>query len=104
MVYRYRIFQLPINNKFCFVAFDEAMSHDTWGGRFDYVSVYAASIDADSIGDALEHIWRLHNADDRPSGRCFRSLSMSDVVTIDGIPYYCDRFGWSEIPGDRWNP
>lgn len=100
MTYNYRIFQCPASTSYCFRDFEEAMKYGM--NRFDYVSVYADTIEAKTISGALERIYMLHNMDNRPSGNCIRSLSMSDVVTINGIPYYCDDIGWSEIPSDRW--
>ena len=99
-MYDYRLYQTPVGTSYCFRSFQEAMEHGL--KRQDYVSVYADSIKANTIGIALETIWEIHNLDTRPSGNSFRSLSMSDVVTINGIPYYCDKIGWSEIPVDRW--
>lgn len=29
-----------------------------------------------------------------------RSLSVGDVVTVDGTPYACQRFGWIQVPGE----
>jgi len=100
MTYNYRIFQCPVGMNYCFRDFQTAML--TGMSRHDYVSVYADTIEARTIGEALERIYMLHNMDNRPNGNYIRSLSMSDVVTINGIPYYCDDFGWSEIPSDRW--
>lgn len=98
--YNYRIFQAPSNVKYCFRDFDDAMRYGLT--LWDYVSVYAGEVKADTIGEALEKVFIRHNAPDRPNGNCIRSLSMSDVVTIDGTPYYCNDIGWSEIPADRW--
>lgn len=100
MIYKYRLFQTPVKTAYCFRDFDCAMKNGF--DRFDYVSVYAGEVDAPTIGKALEQVYMLHNRDNRPSGQCFRSVSMSDVVTINGIPYYCDDIGWSEVPADRW--
>lgn len=39
-------------------------------------------------GGALDEIWALFNADDRPNGRYERSLSVADVITLDGKKSY----------------
>ena len=99
MIYTYKIFQTE-NRSYIFMSFDFAMKHGF--KRNDYKSCFRGTVEATCINEALEKLWIRHNADDRPAGKTMRSLSMSDIVTIDGIPYYCDRFGWSEIPAERW--
>jgi hypothetical protein len=47
--------------------------------------------------EILERMWCKYNADDRPDGRAHRSMSMGDVVSIDGRAYFCDRVGWSRL-------
>lgn len=44
----------------------------------------------------LEHIFMIYNTD-FPEGYKGRSLSCSDVVVIDEVPYFCARFGWEKI-------
>lgn len=100
MTFRYMIHQVPHRCGYRFMPFSFAMEHGlSWE---DYVSVYGGTIEADTIGQALERIFGLHNRDDRPNGQGMHSLSMADVVELNGKPYYCDRFGWSEVPKDRW--
>lgn len=65
----------------------------------DYADVWQGEIEAETIGDALDELFRIFNMD-IPEGYRGRSLSVSDVVKLDGTPYYCDVFGWSEIPSE----
>ena len=65
----------------------------------DYKEV--ASIDVeDNISDdeALEYIFTLGNTnqDLRDANPEMRSISMSDIVLLNGKYYYCDSFGWKE--------
>lgn len=46
---------------------------------------------------ALEAIYGLFNDPDRPDDFHGHSLSVSDVVTIDGYAYYCDHIGWQDL-------
>lgn len=46
---------------------------------------------------ALECIFFMFNRDNRPSGKTMRSLSVGDVVCMDGKYYLCCRFGFKEI-------
>ena len=97
--YNYEIYQTD-EREYIFMPFDYAMKHDL--NKEDYVFCIKGKVEAICIDEALEKLWVRHNADDRPLALQMRSLSMSDVVVLNGKPYYCDRFGWSEIPKERW--
>jgi hypothetical protein len=45
----------------------------------------------------LNDLYTLHNRDDRPSGKVCRSLSISDIVVVEGRAYACQRDGWKRI-------
>jgi hypothetical protein len=48
--------------------------------------------------DILEDIWVMFNREERtPANYIGRSLSVSDVVGIDGRLYFCDSVGWKRI-------
>lgn len=51
--------------------------------------------------DALEYIFTLGNTnqDLRDANPEMRSISVSDVVELNGKYYYCDAFGWKDISG-----
>lgn len=100
MKYCYRLYMAPMSVDYTFRGYDDAMTHSL--KRADYVSVWFDEIEANTIDEALEKIFAKHNRDDRPNGRGMRSLSISDVVVINHIPYYCDIFGWSVIPSNVW--
>ena len=101
MTYEYRILQTPIANPWCFRSFSEAMECKKFN-RNNYVSVWSGNVEAGSINEALYKLDVLFNADDRPNGKHSRSLSMSDIVTLNGVPYYCDSVGYSEISKEKW--
>jgi len=91
----YVIYMTPVSTPYCFRSFDCAMSHG-WTMR-DYVPVWRGTVESETVNGALEELFRIFNVD-RPSEYCGRSLSISDIVVLDGKPYYCDSFGWSECP------
>lgn len=47
--------------------------------------------------ETLNHVWRKFNDDERPDGHRMRSLSISDVVQVEGRSYICNTFGWKDI-------
>lgn len=92
----YIIYMTPVSTDYCFMDFEYAMKHN-WSLNA-YVPVWRGTIESENINSALEKLFRIFNTEERPSEYYGRSLSMSDVVVLDGKPYYCDRFGWSECP------
>lgn len=61
-----------------------------------YNKVYEGEITADSVVGALDALFEkfnLHHPDDFKG----HSLSVSDVIVLDGKKYYCDSFGWVDI-------
>ena len=46
--------------------------------------------------DILEEVFYTFNAT-RPEDFTGHSLSVSDIVVIDGTPYFCDSFGWQKL-------
>jgi hypothetical protein len=47
-----------------------------------------------AIERRLEAIFMAFNADDRPNGKIAHSLSMGDVVTLDGVAFAVDVCGF----------
>ena len=49
----------------------------------------------------LEDLFYVFNSSDvRPPNYGGRSLSVSDVVVVDGVPYFCDSIGWRKIESE----
>ena len=61
-------------------------------GELDY-EAYAASV---SRPDVLDHLFYIFNME-RPEDFKGHSLSVSDIVEIDGVNYYCDAMGWVKL-------
>lgn len=65
----------------------------------DYSCIYEGEIRESraSRDSVLESLWRMFNIK-HPEDYYGRSLSVSDIVAIDDKAYFCDYFGWVEIP------
>lgn len=98
----YEIYQTPVSTPYCFRSFAEAMEADFSSEDYDLKYIGEVNIKDQTINYVLDEIFIRHNRDDRPNGKKMRSLSVSDVVVLDNRPYYCDSYGWSEIPPERW--
>lgn len=68
--------------------------------KFDlnnYKVVYEGQIESDcSTIEILEHLYERFNIS-KPADYNGHSLSVSDVVVLDNVAYYCDSFGWERI-------
>ena len=62
----------------------------------DYEVVYEGELDCPEMPNALEELFEIFNVR-RPKDFERRSMSISDVVEIDGKNYYCDFVGWEEL-------
>ena len=62
----------------------------------DYEVVYEGELDCSEMPNALEELFEIFNVK-RPKDFERRSMSISDVVEIDGKNYYCDFIGWEEL-------
>lgn len=93
---KYEILQL--NDKSEDLMFE---SYDYIKSKFDidnYDVVYEGEIDDTDkeTGDILEDIY-VHFNMFIPKGFKGHSMSMSDVIRLNGESYYCDRFGFVKI-------
>ena len=62
----------------------------------DYELVYEGDIKVEETYETLEDLFKIFNVD-RPADFKGHSLSVSDIVELDGKYYYCDNVGWTDI-------
>ena len=62
----------------------------------DYEVVYEGELEYPEMPNALEELFEIFNIR-RPEGFKGRSMSVSDIVEVDGKNYYCDAAGWVEL-------
>ena len=65
----------------------------------DYEVVYDAHIDVDDYatdGSILDRLWVIFNVD-HPGDYQARSLSVSDIIELDGVKYYVDSVGFVKV-------
>ena len=61
-----------------------------------YKKVYEGEVEGDTVLNALENIFRVFNIE-HPDDYRGHSLSVSDVVILDEVKYYCDNYAWVNI-------
>jgi hypothetical protein len=45
----------------------------------------------------LDRLFTMYNADDRSDGKVRRSMSVGDVVSLDGKAFQCASMSWLEL-------
>ena len=73
---------------------DEKYGFNHW----NYRKVYEGEIDDPSrtISEVLDDLFYIFNHN-HPEGFQGHSLSVSDVVVLEGVKYYCDSCGWVNV-------
>ncbi len=93
----YKILQLK-DIKSCdysFMDYETAKNHNF--SLDDYKEVYSGSLLKNKYDENnLEELFNIFNLD-RPDDFTGHSLSVSDIVELDGKKYYCDSFSWEKI-------
>lgn len=62
----------------------------------NYKEVYTGEIEGDDVYVVLEALFTKFNIH-RPEDFHGHSMSVSDIVKINGKYYYCDSIGWEEV-------
>lgn len=96
MVHNYSIHQLKCSNPKAFLHYDIVVNNLGGVDFNEYKHVYTGEIEGDDPIAMLEILFTRFNVN-HPAGFKGHSLSVSDIVVLDGIKYYCDSFGWKTI-------
>lgn len=64
---------------------------------FEFREVERGEIEADSPHTAAEQLFLIHNRDNRPRGREIRSMSVGDILVIDGTAWICETVGFRPL-------
>jgi hypothetical protein len=62
----------------------------------DYEVIYEGEIDGNSTYECLEQLFYIFNQE-HPEDFKGHSLSVSDIVELDGGNFYCDSHGWVNV-------
>ena len=94
---KYEILQLKYekHRAYGFMDYEWALEHGF--SLDDYEKVYEGEIDMElEENEYLELLFRIFNVN-RPSDFKGHSLSVSDIVVLNGEKFYCDSFGWKKL-------
>lgn len=100
---KYKIIQLKdiAGCKYAFMNYNYAKTHGfsfddyevVYEGDTDDLKLKFGSIDANHI---LESLFAIFN-NNHPKDYKGHSISVSDIIEIDGMAYYCDSFSWKAL-------
>lgn len=96
MKHNYSIHQLKCSNPKAFLSYNIVVSQLGGVDFNEYKQVYTGEIEGDDPAVMLEILFTKFNVN-HPVDFKGHSLSMSDIVVLDGTKYYCDSFGWKAI-------
>lgn len=80
---------------YAFMSYMYARAHGLSIEDYDCVEDRDMSIETKNTKDLLEWLFMVYNGGDKPNG--MRSMSVSDIVELNGNKYYCDSVGWIAI-------
>ena len=61
-----------------------------------YTKVYEGEVEGEDVEETLDSLYVKFQGR-KPEGYTGHSLSVSDVIVLDGTAYYCDNYGFEEI-------
>jgi len=94
----YKIYQITNYND-CDYKFDGwNYAKDKFNFKRDYTLIYEGKVEPNENSniDILEDLFYIFNMK-HPSDFKGHSLSVSDIVELDGVCYYCDSTGWKKL-------
>lgn len=67
--------------------------------RFGTINMndYRCVFSGEELVNGLDDIFTKCNSYPKPTGYTGWSMSISDIIEMDGKKYYCDAFGWKEM-------
>lgn len=89
----FKIYQLPVENKAKYMDYEFVTENGIMPALADYNMVYESEADDSTT---LDDLFRKFNVA-HPADFKGHSLSVSDIVEMDGKYYYCDDYGWEEV-------
>lgn len=94
----YKLYQVKrdLTRDFGFMDYDMMQDLDIELNINNYNLVAEEEITVGNYRKLLNDLFTTYN-NNHPEGYEGRSMSVSDIVCIDGCCYYCDSIGWCEI-------
>ena len=66
-------------------------------GRFEEAELCETENIGGTDAGILDFMFIKYNSDNRPDGKIRPSMSVGDIISIDGRTYQCARIGWNRL-------
>lgn len=93
---KFKVYQLPVKHNAKFMRLSFVKEHNIMPKLEDYKLVYEGEFEPQGEYSEPDQLYMKFQGE-KPEGYTGHSISMSDVVEIDGKYYYCDSYGWEEV-------
>ena len=93
---QFSIYQLPVEHAAKFMRLSFVKEHNIMPKLEDYKLVYEGEFEPQGEYSEPDQIYMKFQGE-KPEGYTGHSISMSDVVEIDGKYFYCDSYEWEEV-------
>ena len=90
---QFRIYQLPVEHKAKFMDLEFVKEHSIMPKLEDYKLVWEGEVEDNITLDGIFHKFNVAHPEDFKG----YSLSMSDIVEMDGKFFYCDSYSWENV-------
>lgn len=89
-----KIYQCDLTCKYVFMGYEYAEDKLNMD---DYKMVFEYTTGVEDVNEILNDAWKKGNDGTFYIRPGMRSVSMSDIIEVDGIKYYVDTFGFKEL-------
>ena len=89
-----KIYQCDLTCKYVFMGYDYAKDKINMD---DYKMVFEYTTGVEDVNEILNIAWEKGNDGTFSIRPAMRSVSMSDIIEVDGVKYYVDTFGFKEL-------
>lgn len=93
---QFRVYQLPVEHAAKFLHLDFVKKYGMMPKLEDYKVVYEGEFEPQGEYSEPDQLYMKFQGE-KPEGYKGHSISMSDVVEIDGEYFYCDAIGWENV-------
>lgn len=92
----YAIWMLPSRHEMRFMGSHYFEDFDKVFSFADYKKVYEGCLEVEDASQVVDKVFHILNVE-HPADYRNPSLSVSDIVEVDGKFFFCDSFGWKEV-------
>lgn len=97
MIYEIKVYQAKVQCPWTFMNYEFALKHGFNMNEYKNVGETNLVREEQDIYKILEVVFMEGNIGNFANEHCCRSISVSDIIEVNGIKYYVDDFGFKKI-------